>query len=352
MQPRPIVFFQAKPTQFDAPLFRALTHLGADVRVVYGRVNQPVDAELGIAPVFAGDLDGYRWGTTRENLPPNAHIVVSGWADRAAWRNLMAGRFSKRTVGVRFDTVDEGRAVTTIAGRLRRARQALALTNADVWHPVGDASRRYAEQVVPKHARPSLEIPYAIDVAALREGMPAPTRSTSTQLNVLVVAKLADREGVDVVIRALENRSDLRLTVVGDGPNRLALQELASNLGVHATFAGYVPFADLALFYAAADVFVHAANAEPWGVSVQEAMGTGLPVLATSVVGSARALIPGDATQWSFEPGDHRRLARLLVGLQSPSVREAAGQQNRAAATAITPQKTAQALLEFLCDQV
>ena len=76
------------------------------------------------------------------------------------------------------------------------------------------------------------------------------------------------------------------LWLVGDGPQRPALEDYArEHSSERIVFGGYVPYLELPLVYAAADVFVHPARYEPWGVSVQEALACGLPVLASSLVG-------------------------------------------------------------------
>ena len=57
------------------------------------------------------------------------------------------------------------------------------------------------------------------------------------------------------------------------------VKQRAVELGIrNVTFAGYVHFSQLPVYYSIANVFVHDSHNEPWGVSVQEAIACGLPV--------------------------------------------------------------------------
>jgi len=138
------------------------------------------------------------------------------------------------------------------------------------------------------------------------------------------------------------------LLIVGDGPDRKHLEDLASSLELPAQFAGYVPYKHLPNIMREADVFVHAPRSEPWGVSVQEAMASGLPVLASQGVGSATELLPSDRTEWSFEPYDDGKLAQLLESMKDPVRRYRHSRSNHARAL----ERSADAAVQLMMEQL
>ncbi len=112
--------------------------------------------------------------------------------------------------------------------------------------------------------------------------------------SVLFVGRLIEHKGCEFAIRAvaeLRRRGrDVTLTVLGDGPDRGALERLASDLEVadRVRFQGSVPPAEVAAALAAADVFVLPAvtdwkgEQEGFGVAIVEAMLRGVPVVASA----------------------------------------------------------------------
>jgi glycosyltransferase involved in cell wall biosynthesis len=109
-----------------------------------------------------------------------------------------------------------------------------------------------------------------------------------------------------------------QLWLVGDGPERRALEDYArEHCRNRVNFGGYVPYSELPAAYSVANAFVHPARYEPWGVSVQEALAAGLPVLASSKVGAARDFLTPGKNGFIYDVGDIDELRRMFPQLLS-----------------------------------
>src|SRR5262249_32229888 len=114
---------------------------------------------------------------------------------------------------------------------------------------------------------------------------------------VLAVSKLSPREAPFTLLDAFEELyrrlPAARFVFVGAGPLLPAAESRvqSARLGDVVRLTGYVDYERLAGVYGAADVFVHAADEEPWGISVAEALACGVPVVATRNIGAARHLV-------------------------------------------------------------
>jgi glycosyltransferase involved in cell wall biosynthesis len=87
-------------------------------------------------------------------------------------------------------------------------------------------------------------------------------------------------------------------------------------------FAGFRQIGELRAFYAAAGAFVHPALEEPWGLVINEAMASGLPVLSSCNVGAAEELVVEGKTGFLFDPGDVNSIAESLFKMFSMSEAE------------------------------
>ena len=105
---------------------------------------------------------------------------------------------------------------------------------------------------------------------------------------LLSVGHLIPRKSHDLVIEALAALPDWRLLIVGSGPERAALEALATRRGVadRVRLVGQVPHADLPRYYTAADVLVLASQREGWANVLLESMACGTPVVASPIPGN------------------------------------------------------------------
>ncbi|MGV0794424.1 glycosyltransferase family 4 protein [Mycolicibacterium sp. XJ1819] len=101
------------------------------------------------------------------------------------------------------------------------------------------------------------------------------------------VGRLAPEKHVER-LAALSGRDDLQLVIVGDGVDRHKLQTLLP----HAVFTGALYAERLAAAYASMDVFVHPGEHETFCQAVQEAMASGLPVVAPNAGGPRDLVAP------------------------------------------------------------
>jgi glycosyltransferase involved in cell wall biosynthesis len=121
------------------------------------------------------------------------------------------------------------------------------------------------------------------------------------------------------------------LLVVGRGPLRNELEDLARRLGLLASIS-FVGFrSDVASLLAAADAFVTASRYEGMPNVVIEALATGLPVVGTNV-GGMPELIQDGANGYLVPPADPDALASAMsrVALASPKDRLEMGERGRA----------------------
>lgn len=122
-------------------------------------------------------------------------------------------------------------------------------------------------------------------------------------------------QGAGRMARRLQFTKNLRLVIVGDGPERPRLERLARDRRLPVAFLGSSSRRDLPERYRQADVFVApSADGESFGVSLLEAMASGLPIVAAGIPGY-RETLEGSKAAVFFRPGCAEALARALEQL-------------------------------------
>jgi glycosyltransferase involved in cell wall biosynthesis len=113
------------------------------------------------------------------------------------------------------------------------------------------------------------------------------------------------------------------LVLLGDGPMKADLCGLVSDLRLrgHVQLPGFVQYRELPAYYALADVFVHASTTEQWGLVVNEAMATGLPVIVSDRCGCVPDLVAEGKNGFTFDPKSVEDLSKLMVDMSRLSER-------------------------------
>ncbi|PWU09036.1 MAG: hypothetical protein C5B50_28215 [Verrucomicrobia bacterium] len=107
------------------------------------------------------------------------------------------------------------------------------------------------------------------------------------------------------------------LVLLGDGPLRDKIQLRVSTLGLRGQvhLPGFKQYPDLPMYYALASAFVHASTVEQWGLVVNEAMASGLPVLLSDHCGCTADLLEEGRNGFRFDPYDSGMLAGRMSEL-------------------------------------
>lgn len=353
---------QSHPTQFDGPLFRVITNQpDIDLTVYYfsrGAGVPSYDREINRRSGWDHDItSGYQylilsnlWFKRLRELwgmcVGNRHdlLVIAGYNFPVTLGAAVLSRLVGTRTGLRADSVviHQPKSPLSMAKNLLLR---LLLRLYKTGHPTGTLARRRMNHYgIAGDA--SFMFPYAVDHDYLRSRLDLfiPDRLVlrhkmgiqADDFVVLGIAKFVEREDPLTLVRAYrkvcQSYPNVHLILVGNGVLNAEIRDLVarSNLrGVH--LPGYVDYSELPKYFALADVFVHPAVREPWGVSVNEAMVCGLPVIASDSVGAGVDLIQPGQTGAVFAAGDTDALAREIEHLvRDPNLARGMGTRARA----------------------
>jgi glycosyltransferase involved in cell wall biosynthesis len=132
----------------------------------------------------------------------------------------------------------------------------------------------------------------------------------------------ADKEVRSLKSEVSNNKAPWDLVVLGDGPLKTDLRRLISDLRLneHVHLPGFKPYDELPIYYALANAFVHASTTEQWGLVVNEAIASGLPVIVSDRCGCAPELVNGNG--FTFDPTNEDELLTRLLEMASLSDQE------------------------------
>jgi glycosyltransferase involved in cell wall biosynthesis len=111
---------------------------------------------------------------------------------------------------------------------------------------------------------------------------------------------------------------------------------------------GFIQYDALPAYYGLAGAFVHASTTEQWGLVVNEAMASGLPVIVSKRCGCVPDLVQDGVNGFSFDPYDVEALASLMqrVAAMADEQRRTMGEAGRRIIADWGPERFADGLMQ------
>ena len=261
------------PRSYAAGAFYAFRLAGSDLRAMLFNIFYFIEA------VLLAD-----W-MRREQLD---HVHVH-FATPAATVAMIAARMGTVSFSLTVHGPDEFYNVDAyyLAEKMRRARFVLVIS-------------QFCRSQLMKITDPALwhkfEVcPLGVDPEAFHPVEPEP----AAEFRLLCIGRLVAAKGQAILLQAVAGLlgagDNVSLTLVGDGPDRKSLEDMAQQLGIGSsvTFAGSVNQDAIRDFYRHADAFVLPSFAEGVPVVLMEAMASSIPCISTTIAGIPELIVTG-----------------------------------------------------------
>jgi glycosyltransferase involved in cell wall biosynthesis len=288
-------------------LLPALRELGVEPRFVGldDRAWEPSD--------FYGELEASAVPFTRLRSPAGLRRALRG-ADLVHTHLVHADVFGALAAGRRPVVSTKHNDDRFRLGPFRHVERALARRTARIVC-ITEALRRFTVERVGLPAGKVTVIHYGLDDLPRPWATNPPSPVPAGARVLLSVSRLTEQKGLDTAVRALAGLSpDTVLVVLGEGPLRGPLTALARELGVDRRLFLLGRVGDVAEWYRRADLLVHPARWEGFGLALLEGMLAGLPVVATSVSSIPEIVADGE-TGLLVDPGEASALAAAIERL-------------------------------------
>lgn len=265
-------------------------------------------------------------------------VAIPGWSGRLAFAALAW----KVRHGVPAIAMSESTAADQARWRWREAVKRRCLSLFDAGLAGGAPQRDYLVQL---GMRPhQIFLGYdAVDNAHFSRGAAAAQANAAavrSELNLppryfLASARFIDKKNLHKLLHAYAGyrgflaRSSTEATggaaaawslvILGDGPLRESLATTRDELGLnsHVHFPGFKQYDELPSYFGLAGAFIHPSSTEQWGLVVNEAMASGLPVLVSNRCGCAPTLLHEGVNGLSFDPAEVSEMAAAMLKMST-----------------------------------
>ncbi|MCA8986323.1 MAG: glycosyltransferase family 4 protein [Planctomycetaceae bacterium] len=248
-----------------------------------------------------------------------------------------------------------------LIGSTIRRRMQRPLRHAAGIAAVGSHAVEAYQNVLKEIAAPSIpvhNIPYCcrmddFERAGERQRNLRSTQPQRQPIRFLYCGQLIERKGVDLLLNAfltlLDEGAEAELSFLGTGP---LSDQLTSQVPEHyrerVHFLGFHSVSELPELFATHDVFLLPSRHDGWGVVVNQAIATGMPVIVSDAVGAGRDLVKPDRNGLRVAAGSEQALhTALRQFVQHPELISAYGKESLAIADSMSVENTVNAWARF-----
>ena len=208
---------------------------------------------------------------------------------------------------------------------------------------VGSKAKEYYTRAAGENCVVS-SIPYYTDVSEFSRICHRRSHTKGDAVKLLFCGQLVERKGIHLLVQAVlhllqQDQVNVSLDLVGRGELH---HELERTIPVpfrdRFRFHGFRQPAELPAYFSNADVFILPSLHDGWGVVINQAMASGLPVISTTAVGAAVDLVKNGVNGCLISPGDFNELVQAIRNVCcDESLRTVWGNASAATMSAWTP---------------
>lgn len=377
-----IAFVSRLPAPYRETIFQRIHERGAGrLHVLYqmlGRAGTAWQAgRTGLeqrftydSAAFAEVIDGDRLGVVKSlacmrwvwrelsRLQPDL-VISHGYSYPAVWSALAWALTHGRPYALRSDSNGFINRPCGLKGWIKRQLLGALVARCQTILAIGSANLEYWKQF---GARPEqfVHTGYSVDHELFRPEAETPDEAAGFRrrhglegrMVFLFVGRLIERkhcrELLAAFLRLAAERADVALVVAGRGPLEEELKAMAAaRSDARVVFLGTVEYRDMPALYRSADLAVLPYEREPWGLTLNEAMACGLPVVAIGggTCGAAVDLI-GRGGWLIGDAGEETILAALRRAVADPAAIDAMRREALKEIGSWGPERTVEGILE------
>jgi len=353
MEKLKIYFVVSHPIQYFIPLYQRISQIdGIETKVFFfsdETLNGGVDKQFGVK--FTWDiplLEGYSstfiknrswnpsifkgfWGLFNPGIIrelwnlPKGMVIISGWHFSSYILTYLFATLFGHMVAIRCEAPgykEQNRNGLKNMIRHYLIGSILLKKLVDIYLYLGNQSREFYRHFKVEESRMVFS-PYSIDNDRFKRSISSLSKSHErrkldmevSEFIILFTGKfISVKRPLDLIraFHALEIPNK-RLVLVGEGNLKGEMLDYISTHRVERVhFAGFINQSELPKYYCIADVLVLCSQTETWGLSVNEAMACGLPVIGSEGVGCSDDLIQNGRNGYVFPVGNIEALTKSL----------------------------------------
>lgn len=298
----------------------------------------------------------FSWGLFRVAFFDKSDLVITGGSYNAP-NTILAifiARYRKKKLGFFGERI---RPSKSWLWKLLKQLLIYPLKRCNFLLCIGDAARESYEELgirKPKHVIAYNINDSAFQEASLNQSKLKKLKSLYNQdgsLLILTSGALIPRKGVDTLIKVIQSidadEYKVRLLVLGEGTERSSLEKLAAQ-DDRIVFLGFKNKEEIPYYFTIADIFAFATRYDGWGLVINEALASGLPILSTYECTAAQELIKNGENGFLCHAGDVDCFSKhLKILAQNEFLRQEMRQHNKILGTEVNSEASAQKLYQI-----